>query len=78
MDSIQELLSSGKPILIASSSDGMLRVQIGNTVYEYWIDAALHPWLKKWFYKDSWRALNFVKKETNAPCTKMTVFTGII
>jgi hypothetical protein len=61
MDSIQELLSSGKPVLIASSSDGRLVVQINQKVYEYWVDTALHPWIRKRFVKDPWRTLNFIK-----------------
>ena len=72
MDSMQELLSSGKPVLIASSKDGMLRIQVNKVVYEYWIDSALHPWLKKWIVKDPWRALNFVKRKTYAPYTRIT------
>ena len=61
MDSMQEFLSSGKPVLIASSSDGRLVVQINQKVYEYWVDAALHPWIRKRLIKNPWRTLNFVK-----------------
>jgi hypothetical protein len=61
MCTIQDILSAGKPVLIASSSDGRLVVQINQKVYEYWVDAALHPWIRKRFVKDSWRTLNFVK-----------------
>jgi hypothetical protein len=64
MDSIQEFLSAGKPVLIASSKDGRLVVRIDLKVYEYWIDAALHPWIRKMFTKNPWVALNFILKRS--------------
>lgn len=50
-----------KPILIASSNDGKLVIQIGKKNYEYWVDAAWHPWIKKSFIKAPWKTLNFIK-----------------
>ena len=62
MDSLRDLLSKGKPVIVASSNDGALWITIGADVYLYWIDAAFHAGLKKGSLKNPWKTLNFIKK----------------
>lgn len=54
-------MDTTRPIIVASTREGMLRVQIGQVVYEYWLDSALHSWVKRQFVKRPWETLNFIK-----------------
>jgi hypothetical protein len=40
----------------------MIRVGIGEKIYEYWIDAAFIPEIKKGWLYNPWGQLHFIKK----------------
>jgi hypothetical protein len=61
MDSIRDLLSSGKPVFTGWTKEGKVYVQVGSKCYEYWIDAAYIPGLKKDMIKSPWKSLNWLK-----------------
>jgi len=62
MDSLQKLLSSGKPVLSGWTKEGLVYVVIKKCLYEYAIDAALIPRLRKGMLKNPWSELNWLKK----------------
>ena len=61
MDSLQQLLSSGKPVLAGWSKEGKVLAQVGSKCYEYWVDSAYIPGLKKIMLKNPWKGLNWLK-----------------
>ncbi len=62
MDSLQQLLSAGKPVLTGWTKEGQVFVQIGGKRYEYSIDAAFIPGLVRGMAKNPWRELNWLKE----------------
>lgn len=58
---VRELLDPRRPFYLSSTREGQITLNVGGVVYEYWLDAALHEWVKKSIVKQPWKTLNFVK-----------------